>query len=271
MVGVSGRARAIDGLLRRARALPWADELILRGGLVTARWIEPAPRPSDDIDFLSLCELKSPQDHAREAHKLLALLEQPIDDGLVYEPNADGVVVIWEETDTPGLRVSAEVTIDGQNAEPLQLDLGYGDPLALEPVPLVWRAVCGEPFEVPAVPPEVLVGWKLHGLFEFEDNKRWRCKDLHDLYLLDQHAALDTAMLAQCIHTAFSSRGDALEKTDRLIYGDFGTSRGSRRQWARYRRDHAARLPPEELLPVIDAVAEFLRPHVEAAKRISLK
>lgn len=266
---MSARQRAIDGLMRRAVTVPWADELILRGGLVTARWIAPAPRPSDDVDFLSTQPLKTVEDHAREADKLLALLERPIADGVVYEPDEDGVVVIWEETTTPGLRVTAQVIVEGDVLdEPLQLDIGYGDPLALAPAALRWQPVSGEPFDVPAVRPELLVGWKLHGLFEFADNKRWRAKDLHDLYLLHRHAPLERAMLASCIYTAFSSRGDALEKTDRLIYGDFGSSRGSRRQWSRYRRDHPGRQPPEELGAVIQEVAAFLRPHVEAAKAL---
>ena len=108
----------------------------------------------------------------------------------------------------------------------------------------------------------------IHGLFEFAD-KRWRAKDLLDLYRYFERTPLDEQLLARCIAIAFASRDTSLDRTDRLLYEDFGQSRGSRKQWQRFLKDKPERQPPEDLQHVIDTVSAALRPHVERAKALS--
>ena len=252
----------LDGLLRRWQAMPDAQALTLRGGLATAAWIWPHPRQAEDLDLLCAC----PWDPLHERARVARLVAQPVDDDLTL--TLDDVQPIWALGPAPGLRarVSA-LTRDGLPLGPLQVDLGYGDPLALAPRPLTWRPLRGQPMALLAVAPEVLVGWKLHGLFEHE-GVRWRCKDLHDLHLLLSHATLREADLPACIRAAFGSRSCPLQRTERLLDGTLGASRGSRREWAKFAHAHPERRVPEDVAQVASQVAQRLRPHIKAAQAL---
>jgi hypothetical protein len=64
---------------------------------------------------------------------------------------------------------------------------------------------------------ESAIGWKLHGLVEL-GARRWRPKDLYDLFLLSDYPSLVEADLIGAIRVAFISRatplGAALEMFD---------------------------------------------------------
>lgn len=255
----------IQGFLRRLIQTDLAQRWVLRGGLLTQHWISPAPRPTDDLDFLSLDERIDP---GMDALRLLDICQVYVSDRLDFPFQLARVDIIWEETDFPGLRATLPVFMEGQRAPDLQIDIGYGDPIQPGPITLALPCHLHHPVELLAVRAETLVGWKLHGLFEFDD-KRWRAKDLLDLYRYVEHTPLDAPILAQCIATAFSSRDTSLERVNRLIYENFGQSRGSRKQWQRFLKDKPERQPPEDLQYVIDTVSAALRPHVERAKTLT--
>jgi hypothetical protein len=141
--------------------------------------------------------------------------------------------------------------------ETLQIDVGWGDPLVAPPFAL---AIEGVPVPVPAVRPEILFAWKIHGLFEF-GHGNWHPKDLFDLYLFDRHVTLDAALLAEALRVAFASRGTPLSLADRFLFGtEWGTSRGSRQRWASFGRKRRGTLALPPLADVIAAVRMRILP-----------
>jgi hypothetical protein len=250
---VSGRPGApaprglVAALLRRLALGPARGELVVRGSLVTAHHVAPRPRTAADLDLLAdrLEAPSRPFDPSPLAAAVEALLATPCDDGRVLA--LEGAEVIWAETDFPGWRATV---VDGEAR--LQLDVGVGDPLVDGPV----EAELLPGFPVRVVRAETLLGWKVHGLFEHGPG-RWRAKDLHDVDLLLRFAALDADRAARALSVAFSSRGDALGAIDRLLDGDFGHSRGSRRKWRRF----AESTPDTDALePTLARIARGLRP-----------
>lgn len=255
----------IQGFLHRLVQTDLARRWVLRGGLLTQHWIWPAPRPTDDLDFLSLDDYVDP---GMDALRLLDICQIYIPDKLDFPFQLARVDIIWEETEFPGLRATLPVFMEGLRMPDLQIDIGYGDPICPGPITRLLPCHLHQPVELLVVRAETLVGWKLHGLFEFDD-RRWRAKDLLDLYRYFEHTTLDAPILAQCIAMAFSSRDTSLDRVNRLLYENFGQSRGSRRQWQRFLKDKPERHPPEDLQHVIDTVRTALRPHVEHAKTLT--
>jgi hypothetical protein len=218
------------------------NDLVLRGGVVTAHYVAPHPRLIDDIDLLTLY----PFSEERVRHDVAALLAAEVaDDHTIEMVNSE---IIWGDTEFPGLRLSAEV--DG---EPAQIDVGSGDPLVGGPTEILLG-----PLQVQACRAETLVAWKLHGLYE-RGPGRWRPKDLHDIDLLSRHANLDQALVARSIPVAFESRGDEMALMERLVTGVFGQSDWSLRKWARFREDSGPEMAPGELNDTVARVSEFLR------------
>ncbi|MEZ4320662.1 MAG: nucleotidyl transferase AbiEii/AbiGii toxin family protein [Myxococcota bacterium] len=219
------------------RALATRPDLwVFRGSLVTAAHIAPWPREADDVDLIALPHLT----HATGLDALEALFGTREHE------------VIWAETDSPGLRLQIGT---------VQVDLAFGDPIVPDPIPL---EVLGMP--VSAVRIESMIAWKLHGLFENE-SRAWRPKDLADLHdLLVRPPRLDSAALDRALETAFVSRDAPFRLTDRLRTREMGRTRGSRKTWTRYLRNHPERRA-QDLPDVLDTVAAHLEPHLEPLRR----
>ncbi len=246
----------LEGALRRVVLLPSLREaLVLRGGLLVRQWSGPVRRPVEDLDFLWTAPF-APGPLASELRAALAL---DTGDGVVFDAAGASEQIIWEETANPGVRLCVPVHGPGLSTE-LQLDVGSNDPL--DP-PADWREVptAAGPVRVRAVRPETMLAWKVHGLFE-RGPGRWRAKDLWDVDVLSRHAPREDAAFRRALRLAFESRGLPLSELGRLLKGQFGTSRGSRRKWEQFREERGDPELPERLPELLARVATFLRPHV---------
>ncbi|MCB9763697.1 MAG: nucleotidyl transferase AbiEii/AbiGii toxin family protein [Alphaproteobacteria bacterium] len=247
--------KGLEAALRRVAAHPAAERLVLRGGLLTRSWVGAHRREADDLDLLGI----DPADRA-DVHGILAeALARDAGDCAVFEVDTLETAATWENTSSPGVRASITARIDGA-PRAVQIDVGFGDPM--DPPP-DWIALpaAGGPIRVLAVRPEIMLAWKLHGLFEHPDG-RWRPKDLWDLRLLIRHAPLVPDLLPRALRVAFESRDTPVVVTTRLLDGDLGHSRSARVAWRGYRRAHPEVAPDH--LAVAAEVADALRPHLVA-------
>lgn len=241
-------SEAIEAILRRLAASPQRELFVVRGGIVTAHYVSPHPRPSADLDLLAELPFE-PDDLGRRLAEVVALA---LDDGatLVHEREE----IIWAETEFPGLR---SFWRHHPTEPPLQVDIGWGDPLvdgplAVELLPGLSLRCCR---------PETMFAWKVHGLFEHGPG-HWRAKDLHDLDLLSRFASLDQDRVTRALVVAFESRGDSLALIDRLLDDELGHSRGSRRKWRRFVRDAPAEVEIDELAQVLARLRSRLRQYL---------
>jgi hypothetical protein len=232
---------AIASIIRRLARSPRRDDFIVRGGAVTRQYVAPHPRPVEDLDLQWLRDQFDPDAVNEQLGEILA-----VDDPVEIAPGR--CEVIWGDTDFPGLRCALEV-----GGEPLQLDVGFGDPLVDGPLELELAGA-----SVLACRPETLLGWKVHGLFE-RGPGRWRPKDLHDVDLLIRFAAVGRERVSASIRTAFASRGDELSIAERLGRGEFGISDWSARKWRRFCESRPAGVDPGELAEVVARVSAYLR------------
>jgi hypothetical protein len=199
--------------LRRVERSPYADRLVLRGSLVTRR-LFPS-RVCEDVDHLLLDGIADELARAADA-----VVRVPDDEPL----DMVAVEKLWPDTEFPGHRV---VFANG-----LQVDIGFGDPITIAP-----ERVTIEGASVLAVKPESMIAWKLHGLVELGPRGRWRPKDLHDLLLYAGLPDLDEGEIGRAIDVAFSSRGHATSLLEPFMHDTtWGTSRGSRNRWKRFRK-----------------------------------
>ncbi len=205
---------SLASLLRRLSASPQASAFVLRGGLLTRLWAGPSRRVTRDIDLLALFPRQE------VAERVLAWVGS---EGFLSQE------AIWQETDFPGERFQVEV--DG---EPVQIDVGFGDPL--EP-PAGWLdyPLVGGPARVLAAAPELMAAWKLDGLIE-HGVRRWRAKDLHDLWLITGCCRLDADVLRRAARVAFDTHRHDIGATLRLLHDAawWGTE-AVRLRWDKYR------------------------------------
>lgn len=198
-------------------------------------WI-PGRRPVKDLDFLGLGSLSE----AEAAIKNLCNVDGA--DGFTIV----GVETTWEETPSPGLRYQI-------GPEPFQIDIATGDPMVVPPYRISVDGV-----SVLCCAPEIMYGWKTHGLFERGEG-RWRARDLWDLYLLQNHLTLDPEILDQAVQTAFSSRNASYAIAQRFFEAEWGCSKGSQKKWSKFCLEAGPQANVvEDLLIIKQAVAEKL-------------
>lgn len=244
--GADPRQELMHGWLRRLARSPARSRLILRGSLITARWW-PARR-ADDLDLLDL----EPWDEAA-LRRLARDITASADDETSFHEVGEGL--IWADTPRPGLRLTLRGVAPAGPAT-LQVDIGFGDPLAAPPEPFSHGGA-----EVLAVRPEVMVAWKTHGLFELGPRGRWRPKDLLDLVELLARAPLEREVLREALALAFRSRDTPLGDLRAMVRDPtWGASRGSVRKWARFCRDQPG--APEDLAGLLARARAALAPLV---------
>lgn len=282
----------LDEFLLRLASSPHAAEFVLRGGLMTQLWVGPDRRATRDIDFLG----HFPHDMEEAARRVADLLSLEPRSGVAFGLETLRSEVIWKETDFPGLRFLVEARLparrcstekavrrgeygggaedhvpprsDGETSggiDPvllLQIDIGFDDPLVPAAEWIDYPTQAGRSARIFAVRPELLVAWKLDGLFD-HGAKRWQAKDLFDLYLLTSHCTLDLPSLAEGIRVAFEAHGDSLGDVLDVLYRRSWWETGhAEAKWEKFRA--SAGVPvPVELLPVATSVARALRPAME--------
>lgn len=113
---------AMERFLFRLSRSKHADKFVLKGGLMLTAWNAPRSRPTKDIDFLA--RMSNEIDVvANVVRNVCAVVE--LSDGLSFDPDSIEAVVIREDADYEGVRVSFLGHL--QNARiHMQIDMGLG-------------------------------------------------------------------------------------------------------------------------------------------------
>ena len=197
-----------------------SKDFVLRGGYLTREWIDPLPRPTEDLDFVGDFTF----DIDDTVERLRPALEYKLDDGIRIDPPRLVARGIWLDTKFPGVHVDLAIGIERADQR-LGIDIGFNDPLV--PPAVEW------PNGARVVRPETQLAWKLHGLVEMRE--QWRAKDLADSWLIATRVALDSHALPPAIEAAFTSRGYTIEQAVTMFDDERWMTKSARVRWASQR------------------------------------
>jgi hypothetical protein len=244
----------LESLLRRVAYSAHANDLVLRGGMLTRLWVPCGYRIAFDVDFVGLYPfgIKSTEQRFREL-----LASNGFTDGVIFHLESLESHGIWLEDPFPGVRLCLDASILDYRHR-LQIDVGFNDPLVPKQEWIQYPTlVAAEPVKLMAAPPELMAAWKLHGLVEL-GAKRWRGKDLYDLMLLATLVPLDKALLPEAIRVAFSSHNTDLEEVREILSNPQWWDTGkNRRNWRYYCRKVPTQIMPEDFLSVVTTVINY--------------
>lgn len=244
----------LESILRRVAYCAYTEDLVLRGGMLTRLWVSSGHRIAFDVDFLGLYpfSIESTKERFRELLK-----GDNFSDEVVFDLESLESYGIWLDDPFPGVRVCVDASVLDYRQR-LQIDVGFGDPLV---PPAQWieypTLVAAEPVKLLAARPELMAGWKVHGLIE-QGAKRWRPKDLYDLMLLATIVPLDKALLKEAIAVAFSSRNASVEEVRMILTNSQWWNTGkNHRKWRWYCRKVPTQIMPEDFLGVVTTVIDY--------------
>lgn len=238
----------LERYLARLGRSPYADQLVLKGGVLLAAFGER--RPTKDVDLQAEALDNDPETVQRTVCQIAAV---DIDDGVQFLTDSAHTVVIREEDAYNGVRVTMNVTL--ATARPhFHVDVGVGDPITPPPIQLRIPGLLGGEVKVRGYPLAMVHAEKLVTAIQRGTvNTRWR--DFADIYLLSRAHPLDGTELLAAIHDVAEHRAAQLAPLAGVLdgYPEIG-----QQGWARWRRRAQldARLP-ERFGAVLDAVSGF--------------
>jgi predicted nucleotidyltransferase component of viral defense system len=246
----------LESVLRRVSNSIYIMELVLRGGMLTRLWVPLGRRIAVDVDFLGLYPFDIADTTAKFQDILSAQnLNNNYNDAVEFHLDSLQTEGIWMETESPGARINIDATI-GQYQRNIQIDVGFGDPLAPPEKFLKYPTLIGEAIPIQTACAETMVGWKLHGLVEL-GAKRWHPKTLYDLVLFAKYLKLSEIELAEAIKVAFSSRNTPLQKVWEILADkQWWHNSKNRSKWKWYVRKMPSQIFVEDFETAVSIVTE---------------
>jgi hypothetical protein len=253
---------AMERFLYRLTQSPHANKFVLKGALMFTVWGAPATRPTKDIDFLA----KTKNTIAAVLPIIRAVCAQPVEpDGLVFDDTTVEGVLIKEDADYGGIRVTFRATL--QNARiPMQLDLGYGDVVVPGPKMTDYPVILELPApRVRAYSRETVVAEKFEAMVKLGQLNS-RMKDFFDVWLLSRQFDFDGATLTNAIAKTFKNRKTLIPTEALALTPAFADDPGKQTQWKGFLRKARLQNAPSDLHDVVDALRVFLQPVAAAAR-----
>jgi Nucleotidyl transferase AbiEii toxin, Type IV TA system len=243
----------VERWLARLSASPYADQFVIKGGMLLAAY--GARRPTADLDALA-------RSVANDAAAVLARVTEiarlapSIDDGVIYRTETAAARVIRDQALYAGVRIAMDCQIATATVK-FRLDVNFGDPVTPAPTIVTMpplRPVL-EPVRVLGYPVETVLAEKLSTAITL-GAANTRVRDYADVYTLTGSHSLahDTARAALLATAAF--RGTDLAPLSASIDNIVGL-RGQAYVVYRAGLGAAGRHLPDDFAVVVAAAAAF--------------
>jgi len=255
---------ALERLLYRLSCSPHRDRFVLKGALLMLFWLGERTRPTRDGDLLGFGDLSD----AALVRLFAEISTMAVEaDGMEFDATSIRVVAIRQEDVYGGSRVTLEGRL-GNARLPVQIDVGVGDAVSPEPSWIDYPSLLDLPKpRLRAYHPETAIAEKVHAMVVL-GSKNSRMRDFFDIHALASHRPFIGDRLADALRETFARRGTALP--DGLPTGltpEFASSRDKRAQWAAFRRRSNLASMDADLGELIEELAAFVGPAIEAARR----
>jgi len=253
---------ALERFLYRLGCSPYSHQFVLKGALMFTVWQSPFSRPTRDIDLLG--RLDNSVEHI--VSTIQAICQEPApEDGLRFADESLVGERIIEAANYEGVRVRFAAYL-GTARIPMQIDIGFGDPLVPGPTPIRLPTVLDfPPPELQGYSRESAIAEKLQ-IMVYMGEVNSRMKDFYDVWLLANHFDFDGSILAQAIHETFHWRQTALSPTPVAFSDGFAQDPEKQTQWIAFIRRHRLeeKEMPATLHEALQVIAPFLQPVIQA-------
>jgi len=255
---------AIERLLFRLAASKYRTQFILKGAMLFAAWQHLPHRVTKDVDLLGF------GDSSPEALKAVfaEICAEPVDDdGVVFDPASVQAEPIRAEEVYVGVRVTLQGMLGSARLH-VQVDVGYGDGFAVEPVMLQIPSLVGMPApEVRAYRMETSIAEKFEAAATL-GLLNTRMKDYFDLWHLAKGFAFDGQAVSESIRATFERRAKALPEAVPMGFTEaFWSDPRRQAMWESFCKKSVRTKPFPNLEEVVTFVATFIVPPALAASK----
>jgi hypothetical protein len=255
----------IEHLLYRLSISPHADKFILKGASLFLAWKGHHYRVTKDADLLGLGSADA--GHIAGVFKELCEAATDESDGIKFMPDTVRALPIREAQAYDGIRVTV-MGILHKARIPLQIDIGFGDAVTPEPERITFPTLLDTPPpQLLAYPRYTMVAEKFEAMVHLGVANS-RMKDFYDVWLMSRLFEFNGRTLCDAILNTFKRRSTPLPFGLPMPFTDeFRKDAQKQIQWQAFVRKSKPEDVPGDLDAVIDHVAAFLMPVLEAIRR----
>jgi len=252
----------LERFLYRLGRSRYRDQFVLKGALMFAAWQLPSPRPTRDIDLLG--RLDNTVEQIVSAIQMICLEPAP-EDGLRFDAESISGERIIETADYAGVRVRFTAYL-GSARIPMQVDVGFGDPLVPGPSLVRLPVILDLPSpELQCYSRESAIAERFQ-VMVYLGEVNSRMKDFYNVWLLSTHFDFDGRILSRAIRETFRWRRTNLPLHPVAFSERFARDPGKQTQWAAFLRRHHLEdeKTPVTLHEAIQIISVFLQPVIQA-------
>lgn len=247
---------AMSRFLYRLSVSQFSNQFLLKGAMLLHALEIKHARSTLDIDLLG--RITNSPDLIVDV--IEDIIKQPVDlDGLEFSISSIDVFDITKDAEYVGCRVKFTGTL-GSIMIPMQIDIGFGDSVIPDPIPINTPSLLGYPSgQMLGYSVETSIAEKVHAIFQLEMLNS-RMKDFYDILFLSRTVNLDLNILSKSIVGTFNNRGTAIPKESIVFTKEFSQKSDKQKQWTAFCRKRAVKDVPAEFAEVADEVISFIKP-----------
>ena len=250
----------MERFLARLSVSKHVDNFILKGGLMFAVWNTSYTRPTKDIDFLA--NMANDIETAASVVRDICNLADETD-GVEFDPESVKPVVIKEDADYEGVRVTFMGYLQAAKIH-MQIDLGFGDVVTPEPQLLTYPTILNHVApQIKGYPAETVVAEKFEAMVQLGQLNS-RIRDFYDIWSMSKQFEFDGESLSKAIVGTFANRETNIEPDPVAFRSEFTEDQTKQAQWKGFCRKSKIESAPKDLKEMVAEVALFLKPVAEA-------
>ncbi len=254
------RLYTLEGMLARLEASDYADDFVLKGGVLLAAFA--LRRPTKDIDLEATRIANDAEDVAGRVREIAAIV---LDDGIEFNFDSIRAEIIREGDEYQGIRVKL-IGLIGRSENVIGLDISFGDPIWPAPqridVPRVLGMDQSAPISILGYPLVMVVAEKVVTMIQRGSaNTRWR--DFADVIAIAARHTMSETDLLSALTTVATHRRAVLEP---LLPALESMPPTAQPKWAIWRLNQARRDSiPESFSDGLNQIAAFIDPVVRSS------
>lgn len=238
----------IERLLYRLSISKYADDFVLKGGLLLHVLFAEKARATRDIDFLARFTSNSPENLKAIFTNVCAI---KADDAVVFDPNTLTAEAITEGADYHGVRMKLTGFLE-RSRSVLQFDLGFGDVIVPHPERMVYPSLLGmDEINLWAYSREFIIAEKFQAMLYLAQANS-RMKDFFDIYMMASTYDFDGRVLFEAVQQTVAKRATPIETNPIVLDAAFSCMSEKVAQWNAFcKRIHHDELAFDSVLAIL--------------------
>ena len=248
----------IERLLHRLSVSRYANDFVLKGGLLLHAMLDNRARATRDIDMLAQHINNTPEQMFDVFREICSI---QLDDGISFDLDNITAEVIIDNADFSGVRIKILCFLD-KSRSIVQFDIGFGDKVVPNPERMVYPSLLDtDDTNLWVYSKESVIAEKFQAMVSLAEANS-RMKDLYDVAMLASSYDFDGAVLREAIAQTLKRRATPMHDEPIVFSDTYAKDTNKQIQWSAFvKRAKVTKASLEDELAIIHT---FIHPIYQA-------